>query len=112
MLRFDEIKKQTTPSLSSAEKGSPFCEQYAQALPIPNDLGSRMLRSTPHDVCDKDGMCDPLVRQGPEGRPPNVSPTRKGWVRVEDDPERRRCGTLWRTAQRLGCERLRMVPLQ
>jgi len=46
-------------------------------------------------------MCDLMVRQGPEGRLPNISPARKGWVlnylpgrTVEDDPERRRCGTL------------------
>jgi hypothetical protein len=25
-------------------------------------------------------------RQGPEGRPLNVSPARKGWVSVDDDP--------------------------
>jgi hypothetical protein len=25
-------------------------------------------------------MCDAIVRQGPEGRWPNVSPARKGWV--------------------------------
>jgi hypothetical protein len=27
--------------------------------------------------------------QGPEGRPLNVSPARKGWVRMHDDDERR-----------------------
>jgi hypothetical protein len=30
--------------------------------------------------------------QGPEGRPPNVSPARKGWVH-RHSVERRRCGT-------------------
>ena len=31
-------------------------------------------------------MCDLMMRQGPEGRPPDVSPARKGWVSMEDDP--------------------------
>src|SRR5580704_18751750 len=38
--------------------------------------------------------CGVSRRQGPEGRPPNVSPARKGWVSNDDDAERRRCGTI------------------
>ena len=33
----------------------------------------------------KDGICNPIARQGPEGHPPNVSPARKRWVWAEDD---------------------------
>jgi hypothetical protein len=32
--------------------------------------------------------------QGPEGRPPNVSPARKGWEINPEEDERRRCGTV------------------
>jgi hypothetical protein len=35
----------------------------------------------------------PSRRQGPEGRPPNVSPAREGWGINHSDPERRRRGT-------------------
>jgi hypothetical protein len=31
------------------------------------------------EVCGNDGMCDLMLRQGPEGRRLNVSPARKGW---------------------------------
>jgi hypothetical protein len=41
----------------------------------------------------RNGMCYLIVGQGPEGRRLNVSPARKGWVWMEDDPERRRRGT-------------------
>jgi hypothetical protein len=34
-----------------------------------------------------------LCRQGPEGRPPDVSPAREGWVVYQHEPERRRRGT-------------------
>jgi hypothetical protein len=33
------------------------------------------------------------LSQGPEGRPPNVSPARKGWV-INPKDERRRRGTV------------------
>jgi hypothetical protein len=37
---------------------------------------------------------EPLLYLGPEGRPAKISPARKGWDQSQDDPERRRCGTL------------------
>jgi hypothetical protein len=34
------------------------------------------------DLAQNDGTCALVVRQGPEGRPPNVSPARKGWESI------------------------------
>ena len=62
-----------------------------------------LFRFTGYQVCGNDGMCNLIVRQGPEGRRLNVSPARKGSDIEEDDSacpglpwERRRCGTLRR----------------
>ena len=44
-----------------------------------SDLRSFSCSLHGHEPCGNDGMWDVKMRQGPEGRPPNISPARKGW---------------------------------
>jgi hypothetical protein len=48
-----------------------------------------------HGLAAKPALDRETNPKGPEGRPPNVSPARQGWgINPEDDPERRRRGTI------------------
>ena len=66
---------------------------------VPSSEARSQLRFTGHeDVSDaglaqKNGMCSPDVRQGPEGRPPNIAQPGRAGISMDADPERRRCGT-------------------